>query len=376
VIKSWYEQVHNSQPAPPASPRNAAESGELDWESVFNGQNRLAIVAEPAMLNWLEEYAAVEDYGYSRLAPLNLNPVRSTAWAPSSTLSWYIPPAQLKNLSPSAHSARMRQHRIDPSLIGLSDIQAAQVKHCHGARATSLTLSTGFKVSYSGDCRPSKVFSHIGKGSTVCIHEATFDDELQGDAEAKNHSTTSEALTVAQDMGAKACVLTHFSQRYQKVPVLERAEQPVEAAVNGNEDVTMEDDGTAEESVNADDSLEGPIEDAAAPTFPDQETFGSGQQYELPSNKSRQVESGPPEAVKFKLNSDMKVCVAFDYMRVKVGDIGHMEKFTPALLQLFAQEVSERDQDRIKKGNDHSNGGGGGKKGKQEKQAKKGDKRS
>ncbi|EGP90423.1 uncharacterized protein MYCGRDRAFT_55565, partial [Zymoseptoria tritici IPO323] len=287
VIKAWYEQVHNSQPAPPASPRITADYGELDWPSVFNGQNRLAVVAEAAMQNWLEEYSAVEDYGYSRLAPLNLSAVRFFSRTSQSTLSWYIPPSQLKNLSHQAYNARLEQNYIDPALIGLSDIQAASVKHCHGARATSLTLNTGFKVSYSGDCRPCKAFWQIGKDSTVCIHEATFDDELQGDAEAKQHSTTSEALHVAQNMNAKACVLTHFSQRYQKVPVLERAD----------------------------------AQDAPA-----------AGRYELPSNPSRfGSNGGPPEAVKFKLNSDMKVCVAFDYMRVRVGDIGHMEKFTPAL---------------------------------------------
>jgi ribonuclease Z len=43
-------------------------------------------------------------------------------------------------------------------------------------------------------------------------------------------------------------------------------------------------------------------------------------------------------AVKFKLKSDMKVCVAFDYMRVKIKDMWKMEKFTPALLELFAEE--------------------------------------
>jgi ribonuclease Z len=34
----------------------------------------------------------------------------------------------------------------------------------------------------------------------------------------------------------------------------------------------------------------------------------------------------------------MKVCVAFDYMKIKVGDIAQMEKYTNTLVALFAEE--------------------------------------
>ncbi|KAI7106687.1 hypothetical protein KC324_g20420 [Hortaea werneckii] len=250
---------------------------------------------------------------------------------------------------------------VQPSMLNLSDVQAVAVQHCHGARAASFTFPSGFKASYSGDCRPSKPFTIIGKGSTVCIHEATFDDELQGDAEAKNHSTTSEALGVAQAMGAKACVLTHFSQRYQKLPVMEHgtsneAEESSAAKALTTEDVPMSTGSEEDESTNPEDDLAGPLEDVAE-TMPDQQIVsGSARQVDLPSKSTKGGaknsldetlggNGGPrksgvsaPEAVRFKLTSDMKVCVAFDYMRVQVGEIGQLEKFTPALLKLFAEE--------------------------------------
>lgn len=326
VVKAWYAEVHNSQPAAPPSTSNDIP----DWPSVFENQDRLAIISEPAMQNWLAEYSSVEDYGYSRLAPLSLTPVNAQkGW--KSRLSWFIPPTQGRYLPQREYNERLNAHVIPNSLLNLADIQAVAVKHCHGARAVSITLPSGFKVSYSGDCRPSHAFSQIGKGSTVCIHEATFDDELQGDAEAKNHSTTSEALRVAQNMGAKACVLTHFSQRYQKVPVLERADDEVKDAPMADAVVDFPQDEGVDENA--------PLEDVTAATFPAQpETEGSaGKQYDLPPRKAATA----AEAVKFKLNSDMKVCVAFDYMRVKVGDIAVMEKFTPALLKLFAEEEKE-----------------------------------
>ena len=327
IIKAWYEEVHSSKPAEPIS-----QSAE--WDEILAPRDRLAVISEPAMQHWLYEYSFVEDYGYSRLAPLSLH-AADLRKGHKSRLAWHIPPSQLKNLSTRDYQDKLDDHVVPASALDLKDLQAVPVKHCHGARAVSITTPSGFKVSYSGDCRPSEAFATIGKGSTVCIHEATFDDELQGDADAKNHSTTSEALDIAQKMNARACVLTHFSQRYQKVPVLERSEGEPDDVLPTN---SAADVLAGDESTNPEDETSGPLEDAAA-TFPDQQTSNgdTGKQYELP-NKFAQTK---PEAVKFKLQSDMKVAVAFDYMRVKVGDIWQMEKFTPALLKLFEEETKE-----------------------------------
>ena len=87
--------------------------------------------------------------------------------------------------------------------LGLQNLAVCYVNHCQGAYAISVTFPDGFKFSYSGDCRPSKKFAAIGAGSTVLVHEATFDDALRGDALAKKHSTISEAIGVGLNMGAK-----------------------------------------------------------------------------------------------------------------------------------------------------------------------------
>jgi len=54
----------------------------------------------------------------------------------------------------------------------------------------------------------------------LLIHEATLEDELVEEAKSKLHSTTSQAIEVGQRMGAKFTLLTHFSQRYAKLPRL------------------------------------------------------------------------------------------------------------------------------------------------------------
>nr|AGC92712.2 Ribonuclease Z-like protein [Heliconius erato] len=66
----------------------------------------------------------------------------------------------------------------------------------------------------------SAILSDIGKDSTLLIHEATMEDELADEARTKMHSTTSQAINIGKKMNAKYTVLTHFSQRYARLPRL------------------------------------------------------------------------------------------------------------------------------------------------------------
>lgn len=103
------------------------------------------------------------------------------------------------------------------------DIGCVDVVHCpnsYGIVATDVI--NGWKVVYSGDTRPCQALAVAGKSATVAIHEATLDDSMRDEALAKNHSTTSEALEVCSTwMSAWRTVLTHFSQRYPRVPLLD-----------------------------------------------------------------------------------------------------------------------------------------------------------
>ncbi|EMC92298.1 hypothetical protein BAUCODRAFT_38329 [Baudoinia panamericana UAMH 10762] len=337
VIRAWYEEVHGGKPQAP----------DVDRKASFDPKTGLAVISEPAMMSYLHEYSYVEDYGFSRIAPICITRASPFKTPPlTSKLGWFIPPTELSALpSDNARQRTLDNNIMQPGSLNLTDIQAVGVQHCHGARAVSFTFPSGFKASYSGDCRPSRAFSAIGKGSTVCIHEATFDDTMRGDAEAKNHSTTSEALGVAQAMGARTCVLTHFSQRYQKLPVLERGEAGSGGAVTDSLP-TVGENTVEEESANPEDALSGPLEDVAA-TFPDQHTNGEGMEYDMSSRTKDEANrtATEPAAVNFKVTSDMKVCVAFDYMRVKVGEIPQLEKFTPALLKLFEEEAKVAEEE-------------------------------
>lgn len=49
-----------------------------------------------------------------------------------------------------------------------------------------------------------------------------MEDELADDALAKMHSTVSQAIEQGHKMGAEYIILTHFSQRYAKIPRIEQ----------------------------------------------------------------------------------------------------------------------------------------------------------
>ncbi|KAJ9638338.1 hypothetical protein H2199_007025 [Coniosporium tulheliwenetii] len=285
IIKAWYEAHSTTRPSLPRLPSTPAH---------------LAVVSDVDMLDWLAEYSNIEDYGYSRIAPLAIS---SAIFTPDETV-----PSMLGWSHTSAPATGVSKSKY-PALLGLEDIQAVAVHHCNGAKAVSLTFPSGFKASYSGDCRPSRSFARIGKGTTVLIHEATFDDELAGDAVAKQHSTTSEALG------------------YQKIPVME---------FDGGSELekSLEDDTAAPGEDGRDAEMTG-MNSANAPALPQDSSQG-----------------GAAAVVKVK-SRDMKVCVAFDYMRVRVGEIAQLEKFTPALLELFAEPEKKKDAEigQVGKGN-------------------------
>lgn len=76
------------------------------------------------------------------------------------------------------------------------------------------------------------------------------------------------------------------------------------------------------------------------------ETQGQPQEIQLPSKpetESEDVSMGTidTDSVPLKPSNDMKIGVAFDYMRVKVKDIALLEKFTPAMRELYKEKEEE-----------------------------------
>lgn len=336
VIRAWYKLVHGGvrNPKPPTS------SEEIDINAYG-----LAVISHNGMLQFLKEYSSVEDYGYSRILPVQISANEGSSGSALSLLTSFEP--RESNYRSSLPDLRQQDYE---RLFGFSDIQAVRVSHCHGAMACSMTFPhspsdpenvSPLKVSYSGDCRPSRAFARIGADSTVLIHEATFDDELLGDAKAKKHSTTSEAIAIGSEMEAKAVLLTHFSQRYQKIPVLQ-------TIIDGEqEDPSLDVANVAEDpAADEEDAVDPTTEDAGNmdihPTVPASSSKPHATDTSNPPSIHQPSSSSSTSQRVIKVrNKDMKVAISFDYMRVKIGDIAEIENYNMALNELLVKEKDE-----------------------------------
>ncbi|KAJ3359538.1 tRNAse Z trz4, mitochondrial [Allomyces javanicus] len=121
--------------------------------------------------------------------------------------------------------------------LGLQSMYTANVIHrsfSYGVRVQS-AIDPKLSIVFSGDTRPCPKLVQLGQvsadGTDLVLHEATFESDLQAEARKKQHSTTAEAVDVFEKMGARKLLLTHFSQRYPKLPKIERAMHPETIAV-------------------------------------------------------------------------------------------------------------------------------------------------
>ena len=244
----------------------------------------------------------------------------------------------------------------------IDTVKSCRVSHCWGAQAVTMTFKSGFKISYSGDCRPSKHFCAMGEDSDVLVHEATFDDGMEGDARAKKHCTTAEALGVALGMRAKHVILTHFSQRYQKVPNLEnvklsnqikfeevRKDEEAGPIDEAETNATAPDESTIDDSMN--DVSAGGLNGDGTTTHHPEDLTAIGT---LGKSLTQGIRARPSS--RHRSNSvlqaarNMHVCVAFDYMRVGVSEIQSMKDYYPAMEAMFEEQTRKSDERRQERG--------------------------
>ncbi|XP_026683281.1 ribonuclease Z, mitochondrial [Diaphorina citri] len=162
---------------------------------------KLTLLAPRQIITWLSVYAArFESVGHLyRLVPLSL-----------------------------FEQHGQNRPALDPdtvqilSSLGLESMTTCLVRHCPNAFGVTMVTKSGHKITYSGDTMPCDALVSIGKNSDLLIHEATHEDELEKEAALKMHSTVSQAIRIGREMRAKFVLLTHFSQRYAKLPRLNK----------------------------------------------------------------------------------------------------------------------------------------------------------
>jgi len=328
VIKAWYLAVHNGVPAPTPVGQNAKAATEAD--------RALAVISDAPMLHWLAEFSSVEDFGYSRLIPLATKPNKYAGQDQPRVGTTLHLSYGTHQSNPTSEPA-ISNSSILPKLA-LQSLETTFVYHCRGAQAISLTTQSGFKFSYSGDCRPSADLAAIGQGSHVLIHEATFEDEMRNEAYAKKHSTADEALVVATMMKANLCLLTHFSQRYPTMPSWGKPQKPVSRPASPT--VTPAASATAAGPMDIDD-VQPSIEHPATPTTTSQRP-NSGQPRGVSPEYRALVRSSNIRAEVAK--NGMRVLTAFDYMRFKMSDVPRLEARQP-LLKEVCDQLAYKDAD-------------------------------
>lgn len=105
-------------------------------------------------------------------------------------------------------------------VLKIEEISTVEVNHCLHSFGVSFKLENGLKIVYSGDTKPCNYLVDLGRDCDLLIHEATMEDSMEKEASMKMHSTISQAIQIGRDMNSKFTLLTHFSQRYSKIPIL------------------------------------------------------------------------------------------------------------------------------------------------------------
>lgn len=82
-------------------------------------------------------------------------------------------------------------------------------------------LEDAHSLAFIFDTKICDACYELADSADVLVSEATFLDELEQKAEETKHLTAKQAAQIASQSGVQKLILTHFSQRYKDVGVLE-----------------------------------------------------------------------------------------------------------------------------------------------------------
>ena len=222
----------------------------------------LIIVGPPLLRGWLFEYSQIEYLSYiiadnyAFVAPTNQAEAlllsssgiprptdSSTSATPSSSAgdaanpglktSPGLPTSGIASEKPGKFVTTSKTDimALLKEKLGIVSLEMAPVVHCMDSFGMAIEHEDGWKICFSGDTRPVQTLVTAGADATLLIHEATFEDALSKEAEVKCHATTSEAIEVGNAMRAKFLMMTHFSQRYPKIPTFDASNGTTDAGI-------------------------------------------------------------------------------------------------------------------------------------------------
>lgn len=197
----------------------------LMQEQQQQSSNELLVIGPWFLLKWIGDYSLFCEktiYDFCNSKEFSSHPFRRSPspnpQRPPPLTALDIPPPTLADTPPAAvltdTPTLLPQQLAEAGMVRVTTVP---VKHCAQSYGIVLDHKDGWRLVYSGDTRPCPELVAAGNGTTVLIHEATFEHDLLDEAISRKHSTTTEALEVANKMEAQFTILTHFSQRYPKV---------------------------------------------------------------------------------------------------------------------------------------------------------------
>lgn len=217
-------------------PREIADGIILNLRAIFishlHGDHHLGIMS---VLQKREQLLAAKERAEGSLFMSSATSSRSdvVVIAPVKNISWMIKYGQLIEKLPCKliDCRTLTKDMIEKTQVadsaGVKDFcfETVPVIHCYEAYGVVVRHASGWSMVYSGDTRPCPDLVQAGQGVSLLIHEATFEDGLADRAVTKKHCTVSEALEISDKMKPGFTILTHFSQRYPKIPSFLMADQ-------------------------------------------------------------------------------------------------------------------------------------------------------
>mmetsp|Transcript_5293 Transcript_5293/g.7109 ORF Transcript_5293/g.7109 Transcript_5293/m.7109 type:complete len:548 (+) Transcript_5293:181-1824(+) len=267
----------------------------------------VVLIAPPSMFRFLSEYSTVDPSIAGSYTPLDCRDI--------------LPVDQngRDNYNNYNNQNQRQRHPLLEKLkhdLGVTNCTSVPVSHCAHSYAVVIDGTSFGRVAYSGDCRPSDRFADVGYGADLLIHEATFEDGMEEEAVLKRHCTVGEALTVGKKMFAKSVVLTHFSQRYPRIPPLSnnRVDCPPSDTLNGR--------STSDESCSKRQKLN---ENESRPRSDDNGN-------DCNEDKSKETSLQSPN------DDDVPVVFAFDFMTLKPSNVRLASRLTTAVRLLYPDD--------------------------------------
>lgn len=210
-------------------PRKTADEIILNLKAIFishiHGDHHLGLVS---ILQKKEQLLLSQQL---KQEDMSSNCVDMLVIAPKYNINWmnrygeFVENLSCKTVDCSFLTRDQATKRVEDSALSDFSFETVPVIHCSEAYGVVVRHTSGWSIVYSGDTRPCPTLVEAGRGATLLIHEATLEDGLLDHAIAKKHCTVSEALEVSDKMEPDFTILTHFSQRYPKIPAFLMADQ-------------------------------------------------------------------------------------------------------------------------------------------------------